>query len=316
MERACLVVLLLASSSLAQFDTGAVRHIKLHLNFANGVCDPTARVRLMGISGLAAEARPDEQCEVNFANLPSGTYQVEVSGQSFPAIVETIATTTGNSNFEFKVKRADEAVGGASIGPLVSAATLSIPEKALKEFRKSNELISRQEYPKAIQTLNRAIAIYPNYAAAYNNLGAVYQRLGDRAKEREYFQKAVSLDDHFAAAYLNLGRMEVTDQNFSAGEDVLTKAASYNPSDATALMLLSYCQFQDRHFDDAIASSRKAHALPSEHASVHMIAAKSFEQKHNAPGAIAELELFLKEEPAGERAEQARKDLAVLQAIP
>jgi tetratricopeptide (TPR) repeat protein len=315
MERACLVVLLLASSSLAQFDTGAVRHVKLHLNFANGVCDPTTRVRLMGINGPATEARPDEQCEVDFTNLPSGMYQVEVSGQSFPAMVETIATANGNSDFEFKVKRADEAAGGASSGPLVSAAALSVPEKALKEFKKSNELISRQEYPKAIQTLNRAIEIFPNYAAAYNNLGAIYQRLGDRAKEREYFQKAISLDDHFAAAYLNLGRMEVTDKNFSAGEDVLTKAASYNPSDSTALTLLSYCQFQDRHFDDAIASSRKAHALPGEHASVHMIAAKAFEQKRDAPGAITELELFLKEEPTGERAEQAKKDLVVLRAI-
>jgi hypothetical protein len=46
-----------------------------------------------------------------------------------------------------------------------------------------------------------------------------------------------------------------------------------------------------------------------------LIAAKAFEQKRDVHGAIAELELFLKEEPAGERADQARKDLAVLRTI-
>jgi len=314
MTRACFVVLLTVSAAIAQFDSeGIIRHLKLRLSFGSGVCDPTARVQLMGRNGPVADRKPDDECEVDVANVPSGAYRVEVSGQNF-AESEEITTANGVTDFELKLRGANDGVR-MSRAPLVSAGALSIPAKAVKEFDKSNELIKHQEYQKAIQSLNRAIAIYPAYAAAYNNLGAVYQRLGDQAKEREALQRAVSLDDHLAAAYLNLGRMDIANNDFPAGEGVLSKAASSNPSDPMALVLLSYCQFQDRHFDDAIATSHKAHPLQGQHSTVHLVAAKAFEQKHDAVGAIAELELFLEEESAGERADQARKDLKVLRAI-
>jgi len=313
MGRACLVVLLAATSVIAQTDSNTiVRRLKLRLNFVNGTCDLAARVELMGSRGPVADRKPDDQCEVDFSDVPSGNYRVEVSGLNYSE-TENITTSEGLADFEVQVKSQNRGIGGG--GALVSARALSIPSKAVKEFDRSNELMNHQEYQKAIQSLSRAIAIYPSYAAAYNNLGAVYQHLGDRAKEREALQKAVSLDDHLAAAYLNLGRMDIADKDFPDGEDMLRKAVSDNPSDPMALVLLSYCQFQNRRFDEAIGTSHAAHPLKGEHSSVHLIAAKAFEQKRDAPGAIAELELFLKEMPTGERADQARKDLQVLRAI-
>jgi hypothetical protein len=68
-------------------------------------------------------------------------------------------------------------------------------------------------------------------------------------------------------------------------------------------------------YDDAILTSRKAHALTSPHAYAHEVAAHAFEQKRDGADAIAELDLFLKEEPTGQRADAARKELAALQAI-
>jgi len=316
MERACLVVLLLASSLFAQMENSTALHqMKLQLRFANGVCDPSVQVQLIAVSGPVENGRPDDRCEVDFANVPSGTYHVTVSGHGLNQTEETITATNGMTNFEVEVKGPNEEGSAANAEPLVSASALSIPPKARKEFDKSNDQISHQEYQKAIQSLNRAIKIYPGYAAAYNNLGAVYQRLGDRAQERDAIQKAISLDGHLAAAYLNLGRMDIADNNFPAGEDALSKAASNNPSDPMALVLLSYCQLRDRRFDDAILTSHKAHPLQGQHSSVHLIAAKAFEQERNAAGAIGELDLFLKEEPAGERADQARKDLSALRTV-
>ena len=316
MGRACLVMVLLASSALAQLDSSTVqRHVKLRLRFSNGSCDLSAHVQLIGTSGPIVDRRPDDQCEVDFLNVPAGTYHVEISGQNFTHTDEIITTTNGTSDFELEVKAANDGTSRTPVGPVVSAADLSIPSKAMKEFDRSNDLINRQDFSKAIQSLNRAIAIYPSYAAAYNNLGTIYARMGERDKEREALEKAVSLNDHLAAAFLNLGRMNIAAGDFHAAEDVLQKAAASDPMDPMALVLLSYCQFQDHHIDEAIASGHKAHALQGTHASVHLISAKAFEQKRDAAGAIAELELFLKEEPTGERAEQARKDLAVLRTI-
>jgi regulator of sirC expression with transglutaminase-like and TPR domain len=71
----------------------------------------------------------------------------------------------------------------------------------------------------------------------------------------------------------------------------------------------------DHRFDDVIATSKRAHLLQGEHAFTHQVAARAFEQKHEGASAIAELEMFLKEEPTGQRAEIARKELATLHQI-
>lgn len=196
---------------------------------------------------------------------------------------------------------------------LVSASDLAVPSSARKELNRASGLITRQEFSKAEERLNRALAIYPNYATAYNNLAVVYSQLGDITREQQALEKAVGIDDHFALAYLNLGRVYISNHSFPNAETALAKASSLNPTDTMSLMLLSYCQLMAGHFDDVVATSRKAHTLPGNHALVHRAAANAFERKHDASSAIAELEFLLREEPTGRIAEEARKELAILQ---
>lgn len=309
---------LLAGSAVAQFDAAStVRRVRVRVAFANGGCDYFTHVKLIGHTGFIAESNTNDKCEAEFTNLPEGTYHLNVSGQNLASTDDTIRASNSAADFEVRVKRATDAepTEGVPGSAFVSAADLAIPTKAQKEFNKAQSLIDRQDFKKAIQTLNQAIAIYPEYAGAYNNLGVVYARLGDRDKEREALQKAISINDHFAPAHVNLARMNIATGQFPEAESELSKATSYDPTDAMTLVLLAYSEFMDRHFDLAIATSHRAHTLQGTHAFVHQIAARAYEQKHEGANAIAELELFLKEEPSGQRAEIARKELAQLRAI-
>ncbi len=318
-SRVWIVFLLSAGSLGAQVDAGIVLHqVRVKVDFANGVCDLGTHVRLMSRSGPVAEATANEHCEVEFANIPTGTYHLNVSGQNFTDTDDVITPSIGTTEFKVNVKRANEVqnAGAAPASAFVSAANLAIPTGAQREFDKSNELMAHQDFSKAMQHLNRAITIYPAYAGAFNNLGVIYARLGDRDHEREALQKALSIDSRFAPAYVNLGRMDIASGDFPGAENELTKASAYDPSDAMTLVLLTYSEFMERHFDQAIATSRKAHSLTGSHAFVHQVAAHAFEQKRDATDAISELEIFLKEEPEGSRADAARKELAAVQAIP
>src|SRR5882724_8247604 len=264
----------------------------------------------MGLTGPIADVNVNDRCEAEFVNIPIGTYHLSVSGQNFSDTDEVVSLSSASSDLEVKVKRADDGNGAVPGNPFVCAADLATPHSAQKEFDKSNDQIARQDFNKALQSLNRAIAIYPAYAGAYNNLGVVYARLGDRDRERDALQKALSINDRFAPAYVNLGRMNIAAGDFPNAESELTKAASYDPKDAMTLVLLAYSELMDKHFDQVITASRKAHTLQGTHAFVHQLAARAFEQKRDAADAIAELEQFLKEEPEGQRADLARKELA------
>jgi regulator of sirC expression with transglutaminase-like and TPR domain len=81
-----------------------------------------------------------------------------------------------------------------------------------------------------------------------------------------------------------------------------------------ALILLSWAEFQQRRFEQAIAASRKAHTLDKPHAFVHRVAARAYEQERQGANAIAELEMYLKEEPPGPRADAARNEMERVKA--
>jgi tetratricopeptide (TPR) repeat protein len=310
-------VLLLTGSLSAQFDGGTgLQRLRVRVAFSNGLCDRSTHVRLSGRNGPVAEGDANDRCEVDLGNIPVGTYHLNVSGQNFPETDEVVSLSRASTELEVNVKRADDSDAAVSAGAVVSAADLAIPHNAQKEFEKSNDQIARQDFNRAMQSLNRAIAIYPAYASAYNNLGVVYARLGDRERERDALKKALSINDHFAPAYVNLGRMNIATGDFSNAELALTKAASYDPKDAMTLVLLAYSELMDKHFDQVITASRKAHTLQGTHAFAHQLAARAFEQKRDAADAITELKQFLKEEPEGERADLARKELAAVRRIP
>jgi Flp pilus assembly protein TadD len=219
----------------------------------------------------------------------------------------------GRGEFNVKVKRLNDPV--RNYGVLVSAYDLAAPRRARKELDKATELMANHELAQAIQRLNKAIAIYPTYGVAYNDLGVIYSRLGDSVREREALQTAISLDDHFALAYVNLGRMDITQGDFPSAESALDKASATDPGDPIALILLSYAEFMQGRFDQAIATSRKAHAIDKPHAFVHRVAARAFERQGQGAKAVAELNVFLKEEPSGPRADAARKELETVKAV-
>lgn len=315
------VFLLLAGSVGAQIAADSlIRRVRIRVAFANGACEFSTHVRMTGLSGPMLEGVANDQCVVDFLNVAAGTYHLVVSGQHFhdkDAGSITLDSGAGSPEFEVHVKRDSEAehAAGVPMSSLVSAADLGVPLRAQKEFNRANELLAKQDLPQAIERLNKAIEVYPAYAGAYNNLAVIYARQGDRVREREALQKAIGINDHFAPAYVNLGRMSIATNDFPNAEMVLSKASGFDPTDAMTCVLLAYAEFMDHHFDQAIATSLKAHGLQGSHAYAHQVAARAYEQKRDAAKAIHELELFLQEEPAGVRAESARKELAALQAF-
>jgi Flp pilus assembly protein TadD len=164
--------------------------------------------------------------------------------------------------------------------------------------------------------LHKGLAIYPKYAAGYNNLGAAYSHLGNNAQAREALQQAITLDDRLAPAYVNLGRLSFLEKDYSSAESLLTKAVTMAPAEnADELFLLAYAQLADQHLDQALQTSRQGHeAKLDHHAYLHLVAANAYEQQNKIAPSISELQTYLSEEPNSPRGEKVRSAIATLQA--
>ncbi len=320
-----LVLLLVPCCSAQRGNSDRIGNLKIRIVFTNGHgCHIRLRIVLMeGAGSLSArQGFSNDECMIGFDDLAVGTYHAVVSGEG---IVETdsglfdVDSRKTSQSLEIAVKTTEEAnqeTAQHSSDPTVSAADLNVPDKARKEFDKASDLIAKQDWKQAQERLNKALAIYPQYASAYNNLGVVLGHLGDRAQERAALQKAIGINDHFAPAYVNLGKMAIVDRNFPEAENFLNKATALDPNTPT-LVLLANVELMDQHYDEAIANCKKAHSTPqAPHALVHYIAARALEHKNDLNHAIAEFQTFLQEEPDGPRADAVRKELAALQSQP
>lgn len=79
----------------------------------------------------------------------------------------------------------------------VSALDLAAPAKAVSEFNNASSLMSAQCPQEAIAHLQKAIAIYPSFVSAHNDLGLAYLDLEDPVRAQGEFEMAAKLDEKF-----------------------------------------------------------------------------------------------------------------------
>ena len=261
----------------------------------------------------------DDRGEAQFLGVPVGDYHVEVSGDGIQsASSDTFEVDQRKvTQSEYVVVHRVQDSGPRPLSaksPMVSAADLSVPDKARKEVDKANEAMAMHNWKKAQEHLNKAIALAPQYATAYNNMGVLYAKMNDIPNEEEALKKAVAIDDHFAPALVNYGKLCLNQKDAAHAEGYLQKAATAEPDNSETLMLLAYAQYLNRHFAAAITNSLQAHSTNHEHPSfVHYIAARAYQQENQQAQALGQFQEFLQEEPKGPRADHVRADIAKIQ---
>jgi len=168
--RVLLFTLLFTGSVSAQIDNQTTANqtaarLTIHIVPTSGVaCDASTRVTLIGISAPVAAGSPNRDCDVVLSNVPAGHYHLNVSGVRVTAF--DVGTIQLDSTRPQEVKLKVDLPGERRTDPLpgsflVAIADLKIPARARKEFNQATELIGKQDFAKAIQRLDKAIAICP-----------------------------------------------------------------------------------------------------------------------------------------------------------
>lgn len=322
-----ILISFLASTGQAQLRGGPsgisnVGNVHIHVVLNNDRdAGPYLLVRLIqgSSSMVVGTSYTNDRGEAQFLGVPVGDYHVEISGDGIQAKASDIFEVDERkmTQAQYVVVTRTEESGPKPLSAqssTVSASDLNVPPKARKEVDKANEEMATHNWNKALEHLNKAVALAPQYVTAYNNLGVLYDRMNDIPHEEEALQKAVSLDGHFAPALLNYGKLCLRQKNPVQAETVLQRAASTDPNDVEIVTLLSFAEYLNRHFDAAINNALQAHSSGRDHSPfLHYIAARSYQQENQQERALAEFQDFLKEEPKGPRADQARADVAKIE---
>ncbi len=118
---------------------------------------------------------------------------------------------------------------------------------------------------RALDHGRKSVALAPNYADAFNNLGIVqFERKEYDAAEASY-ARAITLNPNFAEAYNNLGNLHRVTENFEAALQSYTQAIKLRPNYLEALTNAGKAHLSQRQFEQAEKLFRKASEIKPDH---------------------------------------------------
>ncbi len=207
-------------------------------------------------------------------------------------------------------------------GISVSATSLAAPkqarkayEKALKELRKKDAKSRKPK--KAAKELEKAVAAYPEYAAAWTLLGRTRLSINDKEGAREAFDKATKADPKYLSPYIPLLRMELQDERWAEVSLVSERLLNLNPHMTEVQFYRAVAAFNLGKMDLAedlavdIQSSEGGKKLPGTHHLLGMIRAR----QGNFPLAATAYRDFLAAQPMGPLAKDLRRQLGDWEAL-
>ena len=114
-------------------------------------------------------------------------------------------------------------------GLTISATTAAAPGAARKAFSKGQEQEQQGHLDEARKSLEKAVRLYPKFAAAWFELGTVQIQLKEMAAARDSFQQSIAADAKYINPYHALMRLAIGDQNWHGVIEVSDKLLALNP---------------------------------------------------------------------------------------
>lgn len=216
-------------------------------------------------------------------------------------------------------------------GMTLSARAYKAPPHARKAYEKGLDSENRGKLAEAHKFFEQAVALYPQYASAWFQLGAVCERENQKDSARTAYAKATAVDMKFFPPYLSLASMAFEEGDWPAvlqytGHildldpfhygDMNTYVLDFDELNPAAVYFYNaVANYQLHRFDEAEKSVLKAERtdLLTHFPQLHVLLAEIFTRKKNYDGAILELRSYLELVPHAKDADLIRARLAKLE---
>jgi tetratricopeptide (TPR) repeat protein len=104
----------------------------------------------------------------------------------------------------------------------------SVPRDIVTIYNHALELSNQGNTDEALGEYRRAISAYPEFVAAYNNIGEIYARKGDSEKAICSYMEALKIDKHHRVL-LNLGVEHFNRKNYTNALKYFTESIAREP---------------------------------------------------------------------------------------
>jgi Tfp pilus assembly protein PilF len=315
-----LAVLLLPETAVAQHADTPMQ-IQVQVRVPGGMPAPQGSLCEIDLENteMLDQGQTDSSGKCRFVPQGHNIYLIRVRAAGYMEARERVdlqnsSTWYGNLDLRPDPKYAPP---DAVAGPPISAAELSIPEPARKEFDKATEALQNHDLEGGVAHLKKAIGLYDKYSQAYTMLGTAYTEQKKWQDAQGVLQKAIQLDPKEADAYFQLGATLNQQKDFAGAEKALKQGFQLVPEPAegaAAHYELAFACFSQGHWQEAEPQAAKTIAAQQDYPLAHWLMAQIMLKKGDGQGAINEFQTYLKLDPNGPAAPSVRAVIPKIQA--
>jgi len=203
--------------------------------------------------------------------------------------------------------------GGPNDGTAVSTQSLAVPKPARKLFEHAQEEAKSGKTDQAVRDLEKAVAVYPQYSAAWCALGKLQVAGGQLDPARASFERARQADPNQVDPYLQLATVALWGRKWQDVADLTAKALDLDPVDYPQLFLYSaVANYNLRKSETAQKNIERARALDSRHQfpEIEHMAGVILASRQDYVAAVEHFRAYLQLAPNAGDAASARTRLA------
>lgn len=207
---------------------------------------------------------------------------------------------------------------GEAQGNTVSATSLNAPKDAKKAYDKGHKAIANNKLPEAQLDLEKAVQLYPQYAAAWLDLGWLCSQRGQLDKAQEAFTQARTADGMFVPAFVGLASVSVRQSKWQEAAEMSARATQLDGVDYPAAFFYnSLANYRLGNLAEAERSARKAETLGAQHAfpQLNLLLGTMLAQRGEYADAADQLRAYLKAVPNASNADKVRQQLAEVEKL-
>ncbi len=200
-------------------------------------------------------------------------------------------------------------------GATISLTTLAAPPDARSAYERGQKDIARGKLADAEKELNKAVGVYPDFAAAWSMLGEVRRQQANAPSAKEAYLRAITADPQFVSPYFGLAILAVHEKNWAevlkyTGETLRLNASLY----PLAYMYNGAANYYFGNLQAAEKSVRAFEKLDKDHRNPDssLLLSNILLAENDYAGAGSALEAYLKLVPDAPNAVEIKKQLKEL----
>ena len=142
------------------------------------------------------------------------------------------------------------------------------------------------EHEKAIQKLNEAVSLDPQFALAFSLKGDILQGQEQFADSADAYEKATELDPWSVKDFFNLGKVCQVIKQFARAVKAYVAACNLDPEHYPAHIGAARCYYELKEFDNSMTYAKKAKELDPQQADPELLIGDLFEEQKDHTEAI------------------------------